>query len=322
MTELLVDTNAGLDPAAIDDAEGLTAESVSPGRLALRRYRRHRAAMVSTVTLIIVAAACFLAPVIAPFGENEATGSENLFKSPDGTYLFGSDSLGRDLLSRILYGGQVSLLVGIFSAVSAGIIGTLIGAISGYRGGRLDNFLMRITDLFIGLPLLVMLLVIIQLPKTQSWASTVLGESGSVRLMVTVITLVSWMVTARIVRGVVLGLKEKEFVEAARAIGASDWHIISRHLIPNTIGPIVVAMTFIVAGAIGLEATLSFLGFGIDPLEASWGTLLSNAQEYVTAKKWWLIVFPSAVLLITIMCVNFIGDGLRDALDPKQDRQL
>jgi peptide/nickel transport system permease protein len=284
--------------------------------------------MIATVVLLMVTIACIAAPVLAPYGENEAINvSEGstlkaIYFPPDGQFWFGTDAIGRDLYSRILYGGQVSLFVGIASAISAGLIGTAIGAFAGFRGGRIDNFLMRGTDLFIGLPLLVILIIMRLLPEKQPWAATVLGPPGSKRLMVTLITLVAWMTTARIVRGVVLSLKEKEFIEAARAIGATDKRIIVRHLVPNTIGPIVVGMTFIVAAAIALESTLSFFGFGLDPTQASWGNLLSDAGTNIITKKWWLVLFPSLVLLITILCINFMGDGLRDALDPKQEQRI
>jgi peptide/nickel transport system permease protein len=310
----------------IDEVEGLVVPSLSPTKLALRRYRRHRAAMVSTVVLLIIAIACIAAPILAPYGENEAVNvSEDsnlkaIHVPPNSQFWFGTDSIGRDLYSRILYGGQVSLFVGIASAISAGLLGTAIGAFAGFRGGRIDNLLMRGTDLFIGLPLLVILIIMRLLPEKQPWAATVLGEPGSKRLMITLISMVAWMTTARIVRGVILSLKEKEFVEAARAIGARDRRIIVRHLVPNTIGPIVVGMTFIVAAAIGLESTLSFFGFGLDPTQASWGNLLADAGTNIVTKKWWLVLFPSLVLLITILCINFMGDGLRDALDPKQER--
>jgi peptide/nickel transport system permease protein len=283
--------------------------------------------MVATVVLLMITLACILAPVLAPYGENEAINvSEDsnlkaIHVPPNSQFWFGTDSIGRDLYSRILYGGQVSLFVGIASAISAGLIGTAIGAFAGFRGGRIDNFLMRGTDLFIGLPLLVILIIMRLLPEKQPWAATVLGPPGSKRLMVTLITLVAWMTTARIVRGVVLSLKEKEFIEAARAVGATDKRIIVRHLVPNTIGPIVVGMTFIVAAAIALESTLSFFGFGLDPTQASWGNLLADAGTNIITKKWWLVLFPSLVLLITILCINFMGDGLRDALDPKQEQR-
>lgn len=311
----------------IDESEGLV-QSVSPSRLAARRYLRHRAAMIATVVLVIITIACFMAGVFAPYGENEtvSVSEESLQRaihiSPNAQFWFGTDSIGRDLYSRILYGGRVSLLVGIASAISAGLIGTAIGAFAGFRGGQIDNMLMRGTDLFIGLPLLVVLIIMRLLPEKQPWAATVLGPPGSKRLMITLIAIVAWMTTARLVRGVVLSLKEKEFIEAARAVGARDKRIIVRHLVPNTIGPIVVAMTFIVAAAIGLESTLSFFGFGLDPTQASWGNLLADAGTNIITKKWWLVLFPGLVLLITILCINFMGDGLRDALDPKQEQRV
>lgn len=310
-------------PVDIDEAEALNTESLSPGQLARRRYRRHRPAMIATIVLLIIAIIVIFAPWTAPFGENEPFGPEEINRGPRGTFWFGTDSIGRDLLSRTIYGGRVSLFVGIASAISAGVIGTLLGAFAGFRGGRIDNLLMRFTDIAIGLPLLVVLIIMRQLPENQEWAATVLGEPGSIRLMVTIISLVTWTVLARLVRGQVLSLKEKEYVEAAKAIGASDAHIILRHLVPNTIGTIVVAMTFIVATAIGLEATLSFFGLGIsgEAGAASWGTLLSASQSYISAGFWWLVVFPAIALLVTIMCINFIGDGLRDALDPRQGQE-
>ncbi len=311
---------------ATDEVAATSTRPASPGRLAARRYLHHRAAMIATVVLLIIALACFLANFIAPYGENEtiSVSEDSLQRAihvpPNAQFWFGTDSIGRDLYSRILYGGRVSLLVGIASAISAGLMGTAVGAFAGFRGGQIDNMLMRGTDLFIGLPLLVVLIIMRLLPEKQPWAATVLGEPGSKRLMITLITLVAWMTTARLVRGVVLSLKEKEFIEAARAVGARDRRIIVRHLVPNTIGPIVVAMTFIVAAAIGLESTLSFFGFGLDPTQASWGNLLADAGTNIITKKWWLVLFPGLVLLITILCINFMGDGLRDALDPKQDK--
>ncbi len=273
--------------------------------------------MLSLVVLVIMTVLCALAPFIAPYGQNEALGAAK-FGPPSAEFWFGTDQIGRDLLSRLLWGGRVSLFIGLATAVSAGLIGTAVGAFAGFRGGRIDEILMRFTDLFIGLPLLVVLLIVRQLPNTQPWASTLLGPPGSLRLMISLLTFVTWMGTARLVRGTVLSLKEKEFVEAARAIGARDTWIIGRHLVPNSIGPIIVAMTFAVAGAIGLESTLSYFGFGLDPLKASWGNLLADTKGAVTSGYWWLVVFPSLALLTTILCVNFVGDGLRDAVDPKQ----
>lgn len=201
-----------------DDAQGLASKSMSPRQLAWRRFKRHRPAFVSLWVLGIMVLLVVLAPVIAPYGQNESLGARQ-FGPPSAQFWFGTDTIGRDLLSRILWGGRVSLFIGIATAISAGVIGTALGAFAGFRGGRIDDFLMRFTDLFIGLPLLVVLLIARQLPNSQPWASSLLGPPGSVRLMISLLTLVGWMGTARLVRGTVLSLREKEFVEAARAIG-------------------------------------------------------------------------------------------------------
>jgi peptide/nickel transport system permease protein len=328
LVDILASKSGTVGVPVLDELEGIAVESATPTQLAMRRYRHHRAAMISSFVLLVIALACVLATWVAPYGENEAIKSANgglrneILIPPNSQFWFGTDAIGRDLYSRVLYGGRVSLFVGIASAISAGLIGTAVGAFAGFRGGKIDNVMMRVTDLFIGLPLLVILIIMRLLPEKQPWAATVLGEPGSKRLMVTLITLVAWMTTARIVRGVVLSLKEKEFVEAARAVGASDKRIIVRHLVPNTIGPIVVSMTFIVAAAIGLESTLSFFGFGLDPTQSSWGNLLADAGTSIITGKWWLVLFPALVLLITILCINFMGDGLRDALDPKQEQRV
>jgi peptide/nickel transport system permease protein len=225
------------------------------------------------------------------------------------------------MYSLILWGGRVSLFIGVAVAFSAAIIGTLIGAFAGFKGGRFDDLLMRWTDLFLAFPLLVALLVIRQLPEKQAWARTAFGDTTSIRLTITLLVIVSWMATARIVRGQVLSLKEKEFIEAGRALGASNWRLISRHLIPNCIGPIIVAATFTVAAAIITESTLSFFGFGVQPPHVSWGNLLAGSKSYIGQGKWWLVVFPSLALLLTVLAINFIGDGLRDAFDPKQAKE-
>jgi peptide/nickel transport system permease protein len=331
LTSLLTSpgTSAPLPASSHDESQGLAVVSLSPARLALRRYLRHRAAMIATGLLAVITAMVLLAPLIAPFGQAALVGDPKTqrinYLKPSGKYWFGTDSIGHDLYSRILWGGRVSLFIGLAVALSSGIIGTAVGAFAGFRGGRFDDFLMRFTDLFLAFPLLVTLLIVRQLPKVSQkggpniWAR-ILGDPGSMRLVITLLTLVAWTATARIVRGVVLSLKEKEFVEAARALGATDRRIIARHLVPNAIGPIMVSMTFTVAAAIGLESTLSYFGFGVQPPNTSWGTLLSDSKNYVTQGKWWLVLFPSMALLLTVLAVNFMGDGLRDALDPKQNR--
>ena len=308
--------------AESDLAEGIATTSRSPAQLALRRFLHHRAAVFGAIVLIIITLAVILAPWIAPYGETELVGDPRTekiqFLPPQSAHWFGTDSIGRDMFSMILWGGRVSLFIGVAVAISAAIIGTLIGAFAGFKGGRFDDILMRWTDLFLAFPLLVALLVIRQLPEKQAWARTAFGNTTSLRLTITLLVVVSWMATARIVRGQVLSLKEKEFIEAGRALGASNWRLISRHLIPNCIGPIIVAATFTVAAAIITESTLSFFGFGVQPPHVSWGNLLAGSKSYIGQGKWWLVVFPSLALLFTVLAINFIGDGLRDALDPRR----
>ncbi len=285
---------------------GLEEHGLSQRTLAFRRFRRHKLAMASLVVLTLLALSAILAPWIAPYGFSEQHLDE-ILEGPSADHLLGTDTLGRDELTRLLYGGRVSLLIGLGVALSAGVLGTLIGAAAGFYGGRLDNAMMRLTDLFLAIPLLVILIV----------ASRVTG--GGVRDIVIVLSLFLWMFLARIIRGVFLSLKEKEFVEAARAVGSSDSRIIFRHLLPNTLGVIIVNVTLTVAAAILLESLLSFLGFGIQPPTPSWGNMLQDGRGLMTIAPW-LVWFPGLAILLTILCVNFLGDGLRDAFDPTQRR--
>jgi peptide/nickel transport system permease protein len=206
-------------------------------------------------------------------------------------------------------------------AILSTALGALIGSVAGYFGGWLDNLLMRVTDLFLGLPQLVALIILTRLPARNEWATTFMGEEGTVRSIITVMVLIFWMPTARIVRGLVLSLKEKEFVEAARAMGASDWRILSRHLLPNCTGPLIVAVTIAVAAAILTESALSFLGFGVESVTTpTWGNLLSNTKGQLRSNGH-VVWFPGMAIVITVLCVNYLGDGLRDALDPRQAKK-
>jgi peptide/nickel transport system permease protein len=275
-------------------------------QLAWRRLRRHRLAMISLVVLIVIAVASIFAGLLSrgTFSDQDlALG----LQSPSFEHPFGTDRLGRDQLTRVLFGGRISLAVGAGVAVISAIIGTLMGAVAGFFGGRLDNFLMRTTDLFLATPLLVVLII----------ASRVLG--GSVLDTVIILSLFFWMPVARIVRGEFLSLREKEFIEAARALGTSNRRMILRHMLPNAMGPIIVNLTLSVAAAILTESTLSFLGFGVQPPTPSWGNMLADARLYIRSAPW-LIWFPGAMILTTVLAVNFLGDGLRDALDPTQRR--
>jgi peptide/nickel transport system permease protein len=268
------------------------------------RFLRHRLAVASTVILLALAIACFGAPLFAPYPKNQ----QNLVLGPvgpNGQHWMGTDELGRDVLTEILYAGQTSLRIGFVVALLSTIVGTVVGAISGYFGRWADQGLMRLTDLFLVIPQLVVLAIAIK-------------GLGSTQVVIALsLAALFWMGEARVVRGQVLALREREFVEAARSIGAGPTRVVFRHIIPNCIGPILVGATLAVAGAILTESALSFLGFGVQPPATSWGSLLDNASGYVGTPQAYLIYFPGLMIFITVLAVNFLGDGLRDALDPQ-----
>ena len=288
---------------------GLEIEARSHWAYARKRFFRHRLAMGSLVVLFIILLAGFFAERVAPYAFDDID-LNNLAAPPttEDKHYFGTDQLGRDYFSRVLFGIQTSARVAFIVAFLSTVIGVIIGALAGYFGGWLDNLLMRITDLFLTLPGLAVLLV----------ASAYLGQGSPYRVAV-ILALLFWTVLARIVRGTFLSLREKEYVEAAKAAGGSDFRIMLRHILPNSLGPIIVNATLTVAAAILVEAALSFLGFGIQPPTPALGKLISDGQsEMLTA--WWLVTFPGLVIVLIVLCVNFIGDGLRDALDPTQRR--
>jgi peptide/nickel transport system permease protein len=291
-------------PAPADEGGEVTTQTLSQRQLAWRRFRRHKLAMASLAILVLISLATIFAPALTRF-EYSQQDFTALHQGPSAEHWFGTDELGRDEFTRVLYGGRISLAVGLCVALSAAVIGTLVGSLAGYYGGRLDNVLMRVTDLFLSFPFLVILII----------GSTVLG--GSIFDIVLVLSLFFWMPDARIVRGLFLSLKEKEFVEAARASGATDRRIILSNLIPNSIGPMIVNVTLSVAAAILTESVLSFLGFGIQPPTPTWGNLLDASQSLMFVAPW-LVWFPGLAILLVVLCVNFLGDGLRDALDPQQ----
>lgn len=297
------------DFASIADEQAI-AEPESMRSLAWRKFRRHPAALFGTIILLLVLGTTLLAPVIAPY-DPEGLDTANRFRAPSVQHWMGTDRTGRDVLSRLLFGGRISLTVGFLSVVTAVLVGTTLGALSGYLGGLIDQLLMRVTDLFLCFPPLF-LLILFSFLLIQTKVTILQGGVGGIVL---VIGAMSWMAVARLVRACFLSVKEMEFVTAARAAGAGDFRIASLHILPNAISPIVVNATMGVAWAILTESGLSFLGYGVQPPVASWGNMLSDAQTYMHVAPW-LTLFPGFMIFITVISINFIGDALRDALDP------
>jgi peptide/nickel transport system permease protein len=294
---------------------GLKPRSVSPWAEAWRRFKRHKLAVMSLFVLALMVLAVLLGPMIWKVAINEIDFSARL-KAPSLTHPFGTDDLGQDILARMLYGGRISLAVGLAAMMMAITVGVVIGAIAGISRGSVDAALMWLTDLFLSLPQLPLLLLIIYLFR-DTLKGTFGPEVGVFILIVAVIGLFRWMPVARLVRAQFFSLREKEFVEAARALGASTTRQVVRHILPNSLGPVIVAATIDVAAAILAESTLSFLGLGFPPDIPSWGRLLADAKDYMDIAVHWVLA-PGLSIFIAVVTVNFIGDGLRDALDPRK----
>jgi peptide/nickel transport system permease protein len=291
------------------------ARPFSPGQEAWRRFRRHRLAVAGGAILIAMALAILLAPLFWKVAINDIDFTARL-QGPSWQHPLGTDDLGQDLLARVLYGGRISLAVGLAAMSVAILVGTIIGAVAGMSRGWVGAALMWLTDFFLSLPLLPLLLLVIYLFREPLKA--VLGlEGGIFILIVVVIGGLRWMPVARLVRAQFLSLREKEFVEAARALGATRTRQVVRHILPNSLGPVIVAATIDVAAAIILESTLSFLGLGFPPDIPSWGRILYDAKDYLDIAPHWAL-FPGAAIFLTVLSINFVGDGLRDALDPRR----
>jgi peptide/nickel transport system permease protein len=289
--------------------------SVSPGRETWRRFRRHRLAMASTFVLGLLVLGVIVGPWLWPVAINDIDFSAQL-QGPSWAHPLGTDDLGQDILARMMYGGRISLAVGLAAMIVATIVGVLIGALAGMSRKYADPILMWVTDLFLSLPQLPLLLLIIYLFREQLKA--VFGVEGGVFvLIVVVIGGLRWMPVARLVRAQFLSLREKEFVEAARAQGATKMRQMFRHILPNAVGPVIVASTIEVSSAIIAESTLSFLGLGFPPDIPTWGRLLFDAKDQLDTAPHWAL-FPGAAIFLTVLSINFIGDGLRDALDPRR----
>jgi peptide/nickel transport system permease protein len=303
---------------ASPSAEGVAARPArqfSPWLDAWRRFRRHKMAFVSTFILLAMIAAIVLGPFLWRVAINDIDFNARM-ETPSWAHPFGTDDLGQDLLARMLYGGRISLAVGLSAMTVAMTVGTVIGAIAGMSRRWVGPALMWLTDLFLSLPALPLLLLVIYLFRDALKAA--FGVEGGVFIMiVVVIGGLRWMPVARLVRAQFLSLREKEFVEAARALGASKVRQVVRHILPNALGPVIVAATIDVAAAIIAESTLSFLGLGFPPDIPTWGRILYDAKDYLDIAPHWAL-FPGAAIFLTVLTINFIGDGLRDALDPRK----
>jgi peptide/nickel transport system permease protein len=309
----------GSTPALRSAEAGASAQRrrrhFSPGLEAWRRFRRHRLAVASGVILIVMVLAIMLGSLVWNVAINDIDFSARL-QAPSWAHPLGTDDLGQDLLARMIYGGRISLAVGLAAMFVAIVVGTIIGAIAGMSRGAVGSGLMWLTDLFLSLPQLPLLLLVIYLFRDALKA--VLGPEGGVFiLIVIVIGGLRWMPVARLVRAQFLSLREKEFVEAARALGASKTRQVVRHILPNALGPVIVAGTIDVAAAIIAESTLSFLGLGFPPDIPTWGRILYDAKDYLDIAPHWAL-FPGAAIFLAVLTINFIGDGLRDALDPRK----
>ena len=300
----LDDTQISIEDAAVHRSP----ESMSS--LVWRRFRRHPGAIAGAIVLLVIVIAVTLAP-LSPYDPVKSD-IKNRFQPPSLEHPFGTDALGRDLLTRCLYGGRVSIFVGLMVMVITLLIGVPIGSIAGFFGGWIDNLLMRIIDAVLSLPTLLILILLSAILRETDLPFV---KNNNVMTISIVIGVLAWPTVARLVRAVFLVFREMEYVTASHALGASDFRIMTGDILPNGFGPIIVESTLEVGYAIMEESTLSFLGFGIMPPTPSWGNLLSNAQEHLTQYPW-LAIFPGMLIFLTIISINYIGDGLRDALDP------
>jgi len=286
-------------------------EILTPWKLMVRKFKKNKVAKVGLVIFIIMVLSALLAPILTPYDPYEMDFSI-INKPPSKAHLLGTDEVGRDYLTRILYGGRVSMKVGLFAVIIEIIIGALVGGLAGYYGGWVDNLLMRIVEIFMAFPFLPLAITI------SAVIGTDVAPEQRMYIMMFIIGLLSWGGLARMVRGQILSLREQEFIQAAKALGIRDSRIIWKHLIPNTLGYIIVSATLGMAGAIMSETGLSFLGLGVTPPIPTWGNLVQNARDiYVLKNRVWLWLPPGVMIFLAVMSINLFGDGLRDAIDPK-----
>jgi peptide/nickel transport system permease protein len=295
----------------------LEAPPLTLSQLTWRRFRRHKMAIFGGICLILLVIFAITGTFMYSEAYSDRTETGSRLQSPSRQHIFGTDTVGRDILARTIYGGQISILIGLTAMLVELVIGITVGASAGFFGGKLDSLLMRMTEAMLVIPQIFLLLVMAKyfaniIPNMNIFGRTF---SGSVLVIIFVIGITSWPYLARIVRAQFLSLKENDFILAARATGSSTRDIIFRHILPNSLAPIIVAATLSVASAITLEAYISFLGLGVRPPTATWGNMLEGAYNYIDT-AWWLWFFPGVMIALTTLSINFVGDGLRDALDP------
>lgn len=297
------------DAAAVAARAEFTVKARSQWQIVFRRFRQHKAAMASLIVFVLVVLFAFIGPYL--WSTSPSFMSNDIFTAPDGSHPFGTDNNGIDLLSAVMKGTQSSLIIAVVVSVVATAFGAVYGAVSGFYGGWTDTIMMRIADLFLTFPIIAIAIML---------DNRFQAEASSLWLLISVLTVLFWPGAARVIRAQVLSLKEKEFIEAARALGARDRRIIFRHLLPNTLGSIIVISTLTVAGTILTETALSFLGFGVQFPNTSLGLLVTNNQTAIEGGHPWLFYIPGVFIILIALTINFIGDGLRDAFDPQQTR--
>ncbi|MDL1885677.1 ABC transporter permease [Anaerolineae bacterium CFX8] len=313
-------TSSQAKPITLNDQ---TTVNYSRARRTLNRFLRHRVAVVGLVVLIAIVLFVTLGALWYSEADANYNDTKRSLLAPNAEFPLGTDTIGRNILARIIYGGQISMLIGVTAVTVSVLVGTTIGVFSGYFGGVVDSLLMRFTEAMLSIPSLLLLLVMAKFFSGRIPQQEFLGRtfSGSVIVIVVIIGLTSWMYLARIVRSAVLSIRETEYVMAAQALGATHRRIILAHILPNTLAPVIVAATLGVASAILSEAYISFLGVGVQPPTATWGNMLEGSRRYIDDAPW-LWIFPGLMIVLTVMSINFVGDGLRDALDPRSDKKI
>jgi peptide/nickel transport system permease protein len=300
------------------------APPLTPQQLILRRFRKHHLAIWGMVGFGLLLLFIIVGSVLVSDKKANEVDLKARLSPPTSLHWMGTDSTGRDIFARMIHGGQISLMVGFLSVLFSVSVGAVVGGVAAYYGGWVDTILMRFTEAMLSIPSLFLLIVLGKYLGRDVQTIIVFGQSysGSVGIVIIVIGITSWMYLARIVRANVLSMKEMDYISASKSLGASDVRIFFRHLMPNTMGAIIVSSTLGLAGAILNEAYVSFLGLGVQPPTASWGNMLTSAQSFIQRGAWWMWVFPSLFIIVTILCINLIGDGLRDAFDPRSNRNI